>query len=127
MIQNIFLQKYHKSIQYLYKLKNILKYFFIRTTQIYLCKSKEVSEESIQNTTTSDNTFALILLETRLLSIARFNGNCLIRNNVYNFRINLYISYIVDTWSRDLNTNLTRNNCLFGSTGLTKNADPDKY
>ena len=88
-----------------------------------------LKEESIKNITTSDNTFALTLVETCLLPTAKFNGNCLIRNNVYNFRkiINLYISYTLDTWSRDLNTGFTLNNCLFGSVELTKNVDPDKY
>ena len=40
--------------------------------------------------------------------------------------INLYISYKLDRWSRDLNTDFTLSNCLFGSVKLTKNADPDK-
>ena len=46
-----------------------------------------------------------------------------IRGNV----VNLYISYELDTWSRDLNTHFKLDNCLFGAVNLTKNADPDKY
>ena len=41
--------------------------------------------------------------------------------------INIYISYTLDRWSRDLNTDFTLNNCLFGSVKLTKNAGSDKY
>ena len=39
----------------------------------------------------------------------------------------LYITYKLDTWSRNLNTFLTLGNCLFGAAKLTKNAHPDKY
>ena len=35
--------------------------------------------------------------------------------------------YALDRWSRDLNTEFTLGNWLFGSAKLTKNADPDKY
>ena len=41
--------------------------------------------------------------------------------------INLYISYILSPWLRNLNTEFTLNYCLFGSAELTKNADPDIY
>ena len=41
--------------------------------------------------------------------------------------MDLYISYELDTWSKDLNTDFTLGNCLFGAVKLTKNADPDKY
>ena len=41
--------------------------------------------------------------------------------------INLYISYILNPWLRNLNTDFTLNNCLFGSAKLTKNIDLDKY
>ena len=39
--------------------------------------------------------------------------------------VNLYVSYTLDWWSRDLNAEFTLNNCLFGSVKLTKNADLD--
>ena len=63
------------------------------------------------------------------LPVANFAESCLINDNVSAFRkvINQYISDILDTWSRDLNTNFTLGNCLFGAMKLTKNADPDKY
>ena len=41
--------------------------------------------------------------------------------------INLYISYTLNPWLRNLNIDFTLKNCLFGSVKLTKNADPDKY
>ena len=44
-------------------------------------------------------------------------------NNV----LNLFVVYELDRWSRDLNTDFTPKDCLFGAVKLTKNADPDKY
>ena len=41
--------------------------------------------------------------------------------------INWDISYEVDTWSRDLNTDFKWGYCLFGAVKLTANADIDKY
>ena len=41
--------------------------------------------------------------------------------------VNLYICYTLDQWSRDLDTDVTLGNCLFGSVKLTKNADLDRY
>ena len=92
-------------------------------------KSNGIWEESIENITTSGSTFTPTLIETRPLPVGKFNGICLIRNNVYNFRkvINLYITYTLDTSSKDLNTDFTLNSCLFGFVNLIKNADPDKY
>ena len=59
-----------------------------------------------------------------------FKGSCLqqykatfTQKNV----LNLFIVYELDTGSRDLNTDFTLNECLFGSVKLTTNADPDKY
>ena len=39
----------------------------------------------------------------------------------------MLIVYKLDTWSRDLNTDFTLGDCLFGAVELTKNAGPDKY
>ena len=41
--------------------------------------------------------------------------------------VNLYISDLLDTFSRDSITDFTLGNCLFGAVTLTKNATPDKY
>ena len=39
----------------------------------------------------------------------------------------MYISYKLDAWSKDLNTDFTLSNCIFGAVKLAKNIDPDKY
>ena len=41
--------------------------------------------------------------------------------------LTLYFLHTKYRWSKDLGTNFTLDNCLFGSIKLTKNADPDKY
>ena len=53
-----------------------------------------------------------------MLPDINFNGHCL---------INLCISYILNPWLRNVNTDFTLNNCLFGPVKITKNADLDKY
>ena len=60
----------------------------------------------------------------------RFERSCLKEdkapftpNNV----VNLFIVCELDRWSRDLNTDFTLKECLYGTVKLTKNADPDKY
>ena len=55
MAQYIVLQEYFKIILYLYQLKNR---FFTLTTQMYLWKSRGMSENTIENITKIDNTFA---------------------------------------------------------------------
>ena len=73
--------------------------------------------------------FALTLLKSYPLLHAKFYGHCLMNNDISTLRkvINLYISYTLDPWSRDLNIDFTLGNCLFGYMKLNKNADPDKY
>ena len=44
----------------------------------------------------------------------------------HRYVVNLFIVYKLQTWSRDLNTILTLDKCLFGAARLTKNADPNK-
>ena len=41
--------------------------------------------------------------------------------------INLYNSYTLGSQLRNLNTDFTLGNCLFGSVKLNRNADLDKY
>ena len=36
------------------------------------------------------------------------------------------MSYTLDPWSRELDTDFTLNNCLFGYVELTKNVESDK-
>ena len=52
-----------------------------------------------------------------------FNGYCLKNNNISISKkeINPYISYILNPWLRNLNTDFTLNNCLFASLELTEN------
>ena len=45
-----------------------------------------MSEESIKNPAGSGNTFAPILISSYTLPYVKFNGNCLISNNVSAFR-----------------------------------------
>ena len=40
---------------------------------------------------------------------------------------NIYISYILNQWLRDLNTDFTLGSCVFGSVKLTKSYNLDKY
>ena len=51
-----------------------------------------------------------------------FNEHYLIKNNISipKKAINPNISYMLNPWLRNLNTDFTLNNCLFGSVKLTK-------
>ena len=88
-----------------------------------------MSEESIENTTKSDSNFAPTFVDHHLLPDMNFNGQCLIKNNISILKkvINLYISYTLGPQLRNLNTDFTLGNCLFGYVKLTKNADLDKH
>ena len=61
----------------------------------------------------------------------KFEGNCLKQEDkapyTPNNEVNLFNVYEVDTWSRDLNTDSSLQDCLLGPVKLTKNVDPDKY
>ena len=64
-----------------------------------------------------------------VLPYINFDVRCLIKNNISIPKkvINLYTFYTVDPQLRNLNTDFTLGNCLFGSVKLTKNTDRDKY
>ena len=47
---------------------------------------------------------------------------CLVSN-----RINYFIFYVLNTWSRALNYDFNLKYCLFGGIQLAKNADSEKY
>ena len=86
-----------------------------------------MSEENIENITKSDSNIAQTFVDHYVLPDVCLNRHCLI-NDIYIPKkvINIYIPYILNPWLRNLNTDFTLNNCLFGSVKLTKNADPDK-
>ena len=42
------------------------------------------------------------------------------------WRIYFFV-YKLDTWSKNVITDLTLDDCLFGAVKLTKNSDTDKY
>ena len=88
-----------------------------------------MSEESIENINKSDSNFAPTFVDHDVLPDLNFNGHYLIKNNISIPKkvINLYISYTLGSQLRNLNTDFTLGNCLFGSIKLTKNADLDKY
>ena len=88
-----------------------------------------MSEETIENITKSDGNFAPTFVDHHLLPDMNFSGHCLIKNDISVLKnvINLYISYILNPQLRNLNTEFTLSNCLFGPVKLTKNTYLDKY
>ena len=64
-----------------------------------------------------------------MLPHINFDGHSLINNNISISKkvIDLYILYTLSSWLRNLITDFTWSNCLFGSVKLTHNADPEKY
>ena len=68
-------------------------------------------------------------MDHHLLPDITFNGHCYIKTSISIPKnvINLYISWTLTPWLKNLNTDFTLNNCFFGTARLTKNVDPDKY
>ena len=69
-----------------------------------------MSEESIKYPSISDNGFAAKRNAGYPLSKVKFNGNCLKQDGVsclHKNLVNLYITYELDTWSKDLNIDFT--------------------
>ena len=88
-----------------------------------------MSQESIKNSQTSDISFAPKLIGDYQFKKVELKAICLRQDSVSFLQknvVNLYISYESDTRSRDLNTDFTLGNCLFGAVKLTKNDHPDK-
>ena len=88
-----------------------------------------MSEAIIENITKSDSSFAPTFVDHHLLPDMNFNEHCLIKNNAWILKkvIILYISYTLGMQLRNLTTDFTLGNYLFGTVKLTKNADLDKY
>ena len=108
--------------------KKYIKYFS-GTTRIQSWKSNGMSEEKIENITKSDSNFAPSFVDLHVLPDIKFYGDCLIKYDISIPKkvISLYISYTLGPLLRNLNTDFTLVNCLFGSVKLTKNADLNKY
>ena len=66
-----------------------------------------------ENTTKSNSNFSLTFVDFYISILKKV--------------INLYISYTLGPKFKNLNTDFTLGNCLFGSVKLTKNTDLDKY
>ena len=93
------------------------------TTQIDSWKSNRISEENIENIMKSDSNFALTFVDHHVLPDSLIKNKVSIPKKV----INLHTSYKLNPQLRNLNTDFTLNNYLFGSVKLTKNDDLDKY
>ena len=71
-----------------------------------------MSQESIINSHTSDNIFSPGFINSNFVrfSIMKFKGICLKQNSasfLHKKKVNLYIPYKLDEWSKDLNTDFT--------------------
>ena len=94
--------------------KKYIKYLS-STTWIDSWEANGMSEENIENITKSDSNFAPTFVDYHLLTDINFNGNCLIHNiSIPKEVINLYISYTLNPQLRNLNTDFTLGNWLFG-------------
>ena len=90
-----------------------------------------MSEETIKNPATSDNSFSPKLTYIHNSKIVvKYEGSCLTQDKVsftYRSVVNFFIDYKLDTLSRDLSTDFRLKDCLLEAVKLTKNADPDKH
>ena len=69
-----------------------------------------------------------MLHQLLLMIMLNVNGHFLISNiHVPKKLINMHISCTLSPWLKNLSTDFTLTNCLFGSVRLNKNADPGKY
>ena len=81
MVQNMFLQEYCKNYLVFISVKKYIR-FFSGSNKVYLWKSNEIPKESIENITTTDRNFTPTLNSYYPLPGIKFNGNCLINNNI---------------------------------------------
>ena len=80
-----------------------------------------MSEKGIENIPKSNSFFAPTFVSHHIVPDVNFNGHCLINDiSIPNKVKYIYISYILNQWARDLNTNFTLGNCLLDQY-------PDKY
>ena len=97
------------------------------TEKVVSWKLKALPTEKLTIPTTADNSLSpSIKWYKNSNSCLIFKGNCV--KQIYSSKYkNFFIVYESDTWSRDLNSDLTLKECLFRGVILAKNADPDKY
>ena len=93
--------------------KKYIKYFS-GTTWIDSWKSNKMPEGNIEKITKSHNNFAPTFADHHFLPEINYNGNCLM-NNIYipKKAINIYVSYTLAPWLRNLSTDFPLRNCLF--------------
>lgn len=86
-----------------------------------------MSEESLKNLSSCN--FAPDWIAAYKKDELKLSGNCLKHCSVcfHHKIVNFYVSYTLDMWSKDFNTNFTFGNWLFLAAKLTKNANPDKH
>ena len=94
-------------------------------------KSKGFSAEKLTTSTTTDISLFLSIkwYENSNFCLV-FKGSCLKQNNATYTppsRINVFIDYELDIWSRDLNSDFTLKDCSFGRIKSAENADPNKH
>lgn len=86
-----------------------------------------MSEESVTPPSTTPPSFYWEIIYNYGKAKAKFKEICLKQDSVSIFVANLYISYKLDTWSRDVNTDFTLGDYLFGAVNLgiliLKNSD----
>ena len=101
------------------------------TDTIVELKSKQLSNERTKFPITAYNSLSPKLRWINNSKIrVEFKGSCLIQDKVTFTQRNviyLFIVYVLDTWSKELNANFTLKDFFFGAVKLTKNIDPDKY
>ena len=89
-----------------------------------------MSKKTITPSSATDNSFDPDLIYIYNKGKIKLKKTCFKQETVsfiHENVVNLYISYELDKWPKDLNLNLTLDNCLFWAVKLTKNGDPDKY
>ena len=110
------------------------KYFklnsFVGVTDYVLSwQSKEISNESIRPSTTSNNSLNPRLSYYGTKVRVQFTKSCLKQSNhIFTHKkiVNIYIVYELAA-SSSHTSDPTIKNCLFGAVTLTKNADIEKY
>ena len=89
-----------------------------------------MSEENIAPPGTTNGSFVPTWISIYSIPTVKFNRDSLQQHSasfIHGNVVNLYISYKLDVWSRDLSTDFRLGNWLFEAVKLTKNVDPDKY